>query len=136
MWEGRHKSSLIDTENYLLACYRYIELNPVRAGMVDHPADYPWSSYHVNAGILPRNKRLALHECYQRLGADDAERCQIYRELLSRALDKELIDDIRRAVNFSMPLGSRQFTTQIECALGRKIGHSRRGRPRLLNNND
>ena len=49
LWEGRFKSSLIDSEQYLLRCYRYVEMNPVRAGMVDHPGHYPWSSYRHNA---------------------------------------------------------------------------------------
>jgi len=49
LWEGRYKATLIDSERYLLTCYRYIELNPVRAGMVEHAADYPWSSYRFNA---------------------------------------------------------------------------------------
>jgi putative transposase len=56
LWEGRFKSSLVDTNRYCLTCYRYIEFNPVRAGMVSHPADYPWSSYHVNARGKPDNK--------------------------------------------------------------------------------
>lgn len=49
LWESRYKASLVDAENYLLACYRYIELNPVRANMVVHPGDYPWSSYRAHA---------------------------------------------------------------------------------------
>ena len=51
LWEGRHKGSIVDADNYLIACYRYIEMNPVRAGMVHRPDDYKWSSYHSNAGI-------------------------------------------------------------------------------------
>ena len=48
LWEGRFRSCLTQDDEYLLRCYRYIELNPVRAGMVSHPAEYPWSSYQVN----------------------------------------------------------------------------------------
>ena len=59
LWEGRHKASLIDADRYLLACYRYIELNPVRANMVVDPADYRWSSYRVNAGLQPRRRLIA-----------------------------------------------------------------------------
>ena len=66
--ESRHKSSLIDAENSLLACYRYIELNPVRASMVEHSADYRWSSYGVKVAINMR-KKLVEHECYTCLGA-------------------------------------------------------------------
>lgn len=128
LWEGRYKASLVDAENYLLACYRYIELNPVRASIVRHPADYRWSSYGVNAGIKPR-KQLVAHEIYQRLGLDDESRYQAYRELFSSGLEQSLLRAIQRASTFSMPLGGSDFQEQIEKALGRKLGHARRGRP-------
>jgi putative transposase len=63
LWEGRYKASIIDAEAYLLACCRYIELNPVRASMVEHPIDYPWSSYRVNAGKITRHQ-LVMHDIY------------------------------------------------------------------------
>jgi putative transposase len=59
VWEGRYKTSLIDSDNYLLKCYRYIELNPVRAGMVNHPGQYPWSSYRENTGTKRLNKQVS-----------------------------------------------------------------------------
>lgn len=128
LWEGRHKSSLIDAEQYLLACYRYIELNPVRAGMVEHPADYPWSSYRVNAGLVSR-KALTDHPLYRSLGLDKKSRSENYRALFVSDLGKELVKDIRRASEFSMPLGDSRFQKQIEAALGKRIGHAVRGRP-------
>lgn len=128
LWEGRYKASLVDAENYLLACYRYIELNPVRASIVRHPADYRWSSYGVNAGIKP-GKQLVAHEVFQRLGSDEKSRYQAYRALFSVDLEKSLLQDIQRATTFSMPLGGRDFQVQIEKAIGRKLGHARRGRP-------
>jgi len=135
LWESRHKSSLIDAEQYLLSCYRYIELNPVRAGMVEHPADYRWSSYGVNAGIRPR-KQLVEHECYKRLGLDNESRYFSYRELFAYELESSLVHDIRRASTFSMPLGDDRFKEQIELALKRKLGHARRGRPVRKSGND
>ena len=69
LWEGRYKGSLIDSDEYLLACQRYIELNPVRAGMVETPGDYPWSSYRAIA-FGEKDPLLTPHLLYQRLGAD------------------------------------------------------------------
>lgn len=60
LWEGRYRASLVDAEPYLLACYRYIELNPVRAGMVQHPEEYPWSSYRWHALGQARRRPCAL----------------------------------------------------------------------------
>ena len=128
LWEGRYKASLVEAENYLLACYRYIELNPVRAFIVAHPADYRWSSYGVNAGIKPR-KQLVAHEVYQRLGSDEESRCHAYRELFSTELEKSVLHTIQKASTFSMPLGDSDFQKKVENALGRRLGHAGRGRP-------
>jgi putative transposase len=128
LWEGRYKASLVDTENYLLACYRYIELNPVRAAMVEHPADYPWSSYQVNAGMRPR-RQLVIHDIYRRLGSNDKLRQYAYRELFSIELNERILHDIQRAISFSMPLGNENFINQIEQALSCKLGYNKRGRP-------
>ena len=136
LWEGRHKASLIDADEYLLACYRYIELNPVRANMVVHPAQYPWSSYRVNAGLRER-RNLREHGVYTRLGADARLRHQAYRDLFLFDIDPDVIKDIRRYGSFSMPLGGDRFQAQIETALGRKLGHAKRGRPpRVLFENE
>ena len=65
LWESRHKASLVDAERYLLCCYRYIELNPVAANMVEHPGDYPWSSYCHNA-FGHKNQIITQHDLYRR----------------------------------------------------------------------
>jgi len=128
LWEGRHKSSLVQADSYLLACYRYIELNPVRADMVAHPGDYRWSSYHANAmGEL--DKRLTTHPVYEALGQTKESRQYAYRGLFSIALDKDMVHAIRSASRFSMPLGNHRFKTEIEQALKCKLGFARRGRP-------
>ena len=128
LWEGRHKSSLVDAESYLLACYRYIELNPVRADMVTHPGDYPWSSYRHHASATP-SSIISDHEVYLRIAPTSVERMHSYRKLLQFGLDDRDIHEVRQAAAFSMPLGSSRFTEQIESTLGRTIGHARSGRP-------
>lgn len=104
LWEGRYRATLIDSEQYLLACYRYVELNPVRAGLVAHPAQYRWSSYSANA--LGRDDPLiASHELYNALGSDDESRMAAYRALFHDALDDRTLSDIRKATNKGGALG-------------------------------
>ena len=128
LWESRHKASLVDAEHYLLACYRYIELNPVAAQMVDHPGEYPWSSYSVNA--YGRTTALITpHPVFLQLGASQIIRQKYYRELFSTSLRKDDIHAIQTAAHFSTPLGNERFKEQIEKAIGHKLGQSKRGRP-------
>jgi putative transposase len=128
LWEGRHKASLVDAEQYLLACYRYIELNPVAARMVNHPGAYPWSSYATNACGKP-SELIIPHPVYLQLEKSATKRQAKYRELLSSSLGKEDIQAIRTAAQFSTPLGNEQFKQQIEKETGQKTGHAKRGRP-------
>jgi len=67
LWEGRHKASIVDAESYLLTCSRYIEMNPVAANMVKHPAKYRWSSYRANA-FGETNELITQHEVHKRIG--------------------------------------------------------------------
>ncbi len=135
LWEGRHKASAVDSENYLLKCYRYIELNPVVAGLVTSPEEYAWSSYHCNALGDP-NPVLSQHECYHQLACNDSLRCSEYRKLFLEALSRKDRHEIRKAANYSMPVGSDRFVAQIERTIGRKLGYIGRGRPpnRLVKN--
>jgi len=128
LWEGRHKGSIISSEAYLLACSRYIELNPVRAGMVTAPEDYRWSSYRANAGgeSCPL---LRYHAIYMALGDSPESRQRAYRELFRAVLGPGQLDAIRSAVQTGTPLGNDRFREQIEAALKRKVGQARRGRP-------
>jgi putative transposase len=128
LWEGRHKANLIDSEHYLLSCYRYIELNPVRAGMVESPADYRWSSYRTHA-MGEENLIIKDHELYIRLGDAPLSRQLSYRELCRQRMEGELLDKIRETMKYGMPLGSERFRSKIERVLGRKLGHSKPGRP-------
>ncbi len=92
LFEGRYRSCLVAEEPYLFACYRYIELNPVRAGMVKRPADYRWSSYHANA-LGARDPRVQPHGVYATLGDTPARRQQRYRELFRGELSDALLDE-------------------------------------------
>ena len=111
---------LVQSEDYLLACYRYIELNPVRAGMVSKPAEYRWSSYHCNALNEP-DRLIQLHPQYLALGRSDTDRHEVYRSLFTHELSDELIAEIRSYVQQQKVLGSARFQSQIEAILGRHV---------------
>lgn len=128
LWEGRFKAALIDTEAYLLTCMRYIELNPVRAAMVAHPADYPWSSYAMNA--LGRADALVTpHPIYLALDAVPTRRQQAYRELFRNHLDADALHDIREALNHELVLGRSHFKDKIEAMTERQARLGLPGRP-------
>lgn len=129
LWEGRFRSCPIQEEAYLLACQRYIELNPVRAGMVTHPAEYRWSSYRANAQG-EADALLQPHPLYLALGLDAYERQAAYRELFRFELDPGLVDDIRRATNGNFALGNERFAAEASAMLGRRVAPGRSGRPR------
>ncbi len=129
LWEGRFRASTVQEEGYLLVCYRYIELNPVRAGMVDLPAAYPWSSYRANA-LGEHNPLVSAHPAYLALGADGPERQAAYRGLFSAHIDPDMLSDVRACLQTGTPLGNDRFRLQIEQALDVKVGYSTRGRPK------
>jgi putative transposase len=120
LWEGRFRSCLAQSEDYVLACYRYIELNPVRAAMVRQPQDYRWSSYAANAQGKA-DALLTAHEQYLRLGKDEARRREAYRGLFKAHLDEEMVTQIRQATNGGYVLGAGRFQAQIALALGRRV---------------
>ncbi len=128
LWEGRHKASLIDAENYLLACYRYIELNPVTAAMVEKPEEYLWSSYHANA-VGKADSLITPHEIYHRLANNDEARRYHYRELFCVNLSEHNVHCIRESLAANQVLGEGKFKEQIEAAFNRKLGYVKRGRP-------
>lgn len=126
LWEGRFKASMVHSEQYLLTVSRYIELNPVRANMVGHPAEYPWSSYRKN-GVGKPVRLLTPHSVYLRLGRTDAERQAAYRELFDSEIPELTLEQIREAANKSWVLGSGRFKQQIESQLGRQLPPFPRG---------
>ena len=129
LWDSRYKSSLVQAYTYLLLCQRYIELNPVRAAMVDDPAHYRWSSYRAN-GLGQAAPLLTPHELYAGLGPAGARRQAAYRALLRPELDAEAIGDIRMALDQGQPLGNSRFLDRIERATGIRREAKPRGRPR------
>ena len=112
LWEGRYKATVLDSEQYLLSCSLYIELNPVRADMVKHPADYPWSSYHFNA-LGVSNSLVKTHPIYTALGHDASSRQSAYRALFEHQIPERTMDEIRAATNKAWALGNEQFLQQI-----------------------
>lgn len=128
LWEGRFRSSLVEEESYLMACTRYIELNPVRAGMVEHPADYRWSSYLANAQG-ESNTVITPHDLYLALGRGKISRSKAYRKLFLSELDPKLMDEIRAATNGNYALGHQKFHEEIAAMLKRRVTPGKAGRP-------
>ncbi len=126
LWEGRYKASLIDSASYLLTCYRYIELNPVRANMVDDPSEYPWSSYRSNA--LGHADYLTVpHIEYLRLGKTELDCQAAYRGLFRNHLSEKTVEEIRAATNKAWVLGSNYFKEQIAGKINRAVTPDKRG---------
>ena len=121
----------MQTERYVLGCYRYIEMNPVRANMVQHPHEYPWSSYAANARGKPV-AWLTPHWEYLALGSDEAKRQAAYRGLFAREIDTGLLREIRTSTHGGHALGDSRFREQIELALKAHAAPCWPGRPRIL----
>jgi REP-associated tyrosine transposase len=131
LWGGRFRSSIVDSENYLLQCQRYIELNPVRAGMVGHPRDYRWSSYRRNAEAEP-SLIVVPHPLYLAMGPTEVERMTCYREFLRDSPPTEEIAMIREAAARSSPVGKAGFVAQVESASRGSVVRRRLGRRRTM----
>jgi putative transposase len=129
LWEGRFHSSLVQTETYVLTCYRYIESNPVRAGLVVRPADYDWSSFRANAEGED-DPLVTPHEEFAKLGADAAERRDAYRALVNEALPKDALERVRGASSGNFPLGDPAFANEVGRMLGRRAQRGVPGRPK------
>jgi len=128
LWEARFKSSLVCTSTYLLRLYRYIELNPVRAHMVDHPAKHKWSSYQITA--LGKHSDLCQpHRLYNELGTSPFERMRAYRRLFDDLIPQDIIDRIRVCNKRELVLGSDKFKDEIEHLLGEKLKADKLGPP-------
>ncbi|MEM8984809.1 MAG: transposase [Pseudomonadota bacterium] len=113
LFEGRFKSCVVQNDQYLLSCLRYIELNPVRAGMVADPGEYIWSSFRAHAfGVRPR--MWSPQVLYLQLGLDEKQRAEAWRALASDALDAELLAKIRRCANTGLVMGTEVFRRQVD----------------------
>jgi len=129
LWERRFRSSIIQQQDYLFVCQRYIEMNPVRAGIVDHPGEYRWSSYRIN-GQGDKSDLITHHVLYRNLGHDNEERQFACRGLFRHKLEPGEIDKIRKITNGNFALVSNRFTEEISEMLGRRVTPGKAGRPR------
>ena len=126
LWDGRYKATIIDSEHYLFTCYRYIELNPVRANMVAHPAQYPWSSYQANA-LGMYDGLIEPHRLYMELDKDTCSRRATYRDFFNAEIDEKTLNEIRFAIDKGWALGNDRFKKDIEQMLQRRTRPLSRG---------
>lgn len=131
LWEGRYKACLIQADCYLLGCQRYIELNPVRAGMVETPAQYPHSSHGHNATGTP-DPLVTPHPVYTAMGGIPEERRQAYRALFVATPESGIADHIRQTTSSCHVLGNERFKDEIEAILARSVRPGTTGRPRKI----
>jgi putative transposase len=129
LWEGRFKSSPVSKDNYLLACTRYIELNPVRAKIAKEPGDYKWSSYRLKIGERDIHQLLDKDPLYLDLGKDDTQRQLNYKKWFKESIPAEEWNLIRKAVNKGGVFGNAQFKEKLEKLLGRSFDLREQGRP-------
>jgi putative transposase len=129
LWEGRYKSSLVETETYLMTCHRYIELNPVRAGLADDPRSYRWSSHRCY--VLGTDDPLVTrHPIFDALGDNPTTRCRAFQALFGEPIEGGLMERIRTTTNQGWALGSDVFLDQVETILGHLVRPPKRGRPK------
>ena len=126
LWEGRYKASLISSEQYLFTCMRYIELNPLRAGMVKEPAEYDWTSYHHNA-LGKADPLIQPHLEYYNLGITSEEQQKNYQSLFQVPLELELLHEIQEATNKCWTLGDSKFKQWVSLQLARRVEPSAKG---------
>jgi putative transposase len=132
LWESRYKSSVVQTETYLLACSRYIELNPVRARMCLEPGDYPWSSYSSRTGKGESSDWLDTDPCFLSLGSDPRERQERYASFVKQAVSETEACLIREALQRGQLTGNGRFVDEVEKIAGLRIERRGQGRPRKL----
>lgn len=126
LWEGRYRSAVIDSDAYLLKCYRYVEMNPVRAGMVAEPHDYAWSSFGGNA-LGKVDEVLYAHEIYNSLGMDNAQRQNNYLSLFKQYLSSADMRELREGTEKKNVIGRSHFSDEIESMLQRRVNPGRHG---------
>jgi REP-associated tyrosine transposase len=129
LWEGRYKASPVQRESYLLACIRYVELNPLRAGIAANIDDYPWSSFRERAVVGP-SSMLDFDYSYQALGKDHGSRVESYRNYLAQVVSPDEIRLIRLGLQRNQLTGNNRFVDEIEKRTGLRVELRGRGRPR------
>ncbi len=129
LWDGRYRATVVDDKQYLLTCCRYIELNPVRAGLVKHPRDYRWSSYAFNADGKP-DEMLSAQRQYLKLGTCNKDRSRAYRALFRQKIETDTTRNITESTLKGWALGDTNFAHKIEKLSGRRATQLPKGRPR------
>lgn len=133
LWSGRYKSSVIDSEAYLLSCYRYIELKPMHHGYVDSPEQYKWSSFNHHTGRL-KNDLITEHHLYNKLGKNWHERANQYNQQFLYEFDPHLLKYIAETIKLGQVLGGDKFKDKIEKIAEHRVRPLRRGRPKKVIN--
>jgi putative transposase len=113
LWEGRYRATIVNTDEYLFRCYRYVEENPVRARMVKSPREYQWSSFAANASGSP-DTLVTPHELYFALGVTSADRQRHYRSLFRDPIERSTLAAIRDATNHGWALGNSRFQRAVD----------------------
>lgn len=126
LWEGRYRATLIEADDYLFACQRYIEMNPVRAGLVARPRDFTRSSHRHYAG-LTCDGALTPHALIVALGTTGEARTRAYLQLFERQLDPQLVDTLRDRTHKGWALGSQQFIDRLTRTSGCRAVPAARG---------
>lgn len=129
LWEGRYKSSPISTNEYLLACCRYVELNPVRVGIVKKPLEYRWSSYNSKIDVTGQHLLLDYDPCYIELAGSKEERAKKYSEWVTKSASEGELDQIRQSLQRGQLTGSKRFVDEIEQKIKKRIEFRGQGRP-------
>ncbi|MHB1695659.1 MAG: transposase [bacterium] len=128
LWESRYKSSPVQKDEYLLACCRYIELNPVRAGITENPGAYPWSSYIARTGGDGKDW-LDLDPVFLGLGETEAKRLENYQKFIQDNVAPEELKFIRESIKRGQLTGNSKFEEAVEQIIGRRIERRAQGRP-------
>lgn len=128
LWEGRYRCSLIETEQYLLTCMAYIDLNPVRAGMVSEPAAHPWSSHRHLIGQRS-DKLVTPHALFWSLGNTPFDRQAAYAQMVAAGISELQRSDLTRAALTGWALGSESFVASLEHSTQRRLAPTKAGRP-------
>jgi putative transposase len=130
LWEGRYRSTLIQAERYLVACMVYMDLNPVRAGLVAEPAEYPWSSFQHYSGGKP-DKLLTPHPLYWELGNTPFARDEAYAELVRAGIGEEQKRLLTDSALQGWALGEPDYVADLQRRTERRVARGQAGRPRL-----
>ena len=128
LWEGRYRSTMIETERYLLACMVYIDLNPVRAGTVADPRDHPWSSHGHYIGARA-DKLVTPHGLFWSLGNTPFAREVAYADLVRAGVSADMLAKLTDSALSGWPLGAADYTADLQTQTNRRVHKARAGRP-------